>query len=438
MYDINIVLAYGVTFGILLMSILYTTIRYIYIKELFYLAYCLMQIFSLGYIITYSQLFFIPVIFEDIFLVFATIFAIVFAFAFFKVEFIPTFKNTKQLLYFTAFFIFALATVFYHYVLFEYLPYSVIYFLLFISVIFNINKGLKATLIYVLGWSFVCLFLYIMQIKSLYIQSGYIDLVLIAFAIEAVLFTLSLANKYKELKLQNLNYENMLLHQNRLAKSGSMIVNIAHQWRQPLNSLSYILINLKSKYESDNLTKEYFYKKFNQANEQLQFMSKTIDDFKDFYTPSKKKEEFYIKDSIQKAFTILNADIKQKRVNVSFDFHANEFLKVYGISNELSQVILTLIKNSIDAVKNENEPFIRVDVSSDSTWIKIEIEDNGRGVKAKDIPNLFKAYYTTKKKGFGIGLYLVKTIIEDSFMGKVEVKALKKGIKFIIFLEKSF
>ncbi|MFV0564190.1 sensor histidine kinase [Malaciobacter mytili] len=310
--------------------------------------------------------------------------------------------------------------------------------MLFISVIFNINKGLKATLIYVLGWSFVCLFLYIMQIKSLYIQSGYIDLVLIAFAIEAVLFTLSLANKYKELKLQNLNYENMLLHQNRLAKSGSMIVNIAHQWRQPLNSLSYILINLKSKYESDNLTKEYFYKKFNQANEQLQFMSKTIDDFKDFYTPSKKKEEFYIKDSIQKAFTILNADIKQKRVNVSFDFHANEFLKVYGISNELSQVILTLIKNSIDAVKNENEPFIRVDVSSDSTWIKIEIEDNGRGVKAKDIPNLFKAYYTTKKEGFGIGLYLVKTIIEDSFMGKVEVKALKKGIKFIIFLEKSF
>lgn len=67
MYDINIVLAYGVTFGILLMSILYTAIRYIYIKELFYLAYCLMQIFSLGYIITYSQLFFIPVIFEDIF-----------------------------------------------------------------------------------------------------------------------------------------------------------------------------------------------------------------------------------------------------------------------------------------------------------------------------------------------------------------------------------
>ncbi|AXH08454.1 histidine kinase [Malaciobacter halophilus] len=438
MYDINIVLAYGVTFGVLLMSILFTAIRYIYVKELFYLAYCLMQFFSLIYIVTYSQLFDIPIIIEQISLVFATIFAIAFAFAFFKVELIPTFKTKKELLIFTALLIFVLATVFYHYVLFEYLPYTVVYFLLFLSVLFNINDGVKPTFIYVIGWSFVCLFLYIMQFKTLYVKSGYIDLVLVAFAIEAVLFTVSLANKYKELKTQNLNYENMLLHQSRLAKSGSMIGNIAHQWRQPLNNLSYILMNIKTRFENGKLKQDYFNQKFSQANEQLQFMSKTIDDFKDFYTPSKNKEDFLVKESINKALTILSASLKQQRVDLNLTFHTSEVSRIFGISNEFSQVVLTLIKNSIEALVDEQTPKIYIDVYSNHSSLVIKIKDNGKGVLPKDLPKLFKPYFTTKEDGFGIGLYLVKTIIEDSFKGTIEAKPLKKGLEFIITIEKSF
>ncbi|SKB73671.1 sensor histidine kinase [Malaciobacter marinus] len=438
MFDINIVLAYGVTFGILLMSILFTAIRYVYLKELFYLAYCLMQIFSLAYIVIYSQFFEIPPIFKEISLGFATIFAIIFAFAFFKVEFIPIFKSIKELMIFTAFLIFVLATVFYHYMLFEYLPYSVVYFLLFLSVIFNIKDGVKPTLIYVVGWSFVCLFLYIIQFKTLYVRSGYVDLVLVAFAIEAILFTFSLANKQKELKNQNINYENMLLHQSRLAKSGAMIGNIAHQWRQPLNNLSYIFMNIKTRFENGKLKQDYFDQKFMQANEQLQFMSKTIDDFKDFYTPSKNKEDFLVKESINKALTILNASLKQQRVDLTLTFHTSEVSKIYGISNEFSQVILTLIKNSIEALSNQEYPKIDINVYSNHSSLIVKVRDNGAGISKKELPKLFKPYFTTKEDGFGIGLYLVKTIIEDSFKGTIEAKPLEKGLEFIITIEKSF
>lgn len=437
MYDINIVLAFGITFGILIMTIVYTFIRYIYSKEMFYISYCLMQIFSLIFIVSYSKFFDIPVIVEELSLLFATLSALVFAVRFYEGRFIPTFKSFKELIINTFLLNVIILSSFYHYMLFEYLPYTIIYAILFVSVAFNIKKGFKPTLIYVVGWSLFCFILFVFDFKAYYIEQGFMDIVLLAFAIEAVLFTLSIAYKYSSLQKQTKSFENMLLQQSRLAKSGEMIENITHQFRQPLNNISYILINMKKRFENRKLDEKYFQKKVLQANEQLEFLSKTIDDFKEFYDPSKTKEDFSVRESIDNVFTILSADLKKRNISFSVDYKVNEDIKVFGIKNELSQVILALVSNSIEVLKDIEKPFVNIIVDASNAEVILKVEDNGKGIKKKNLEKIFEPYFTTKEEGSGIGLYLVKLIIQNSFNGKIDVQNSKEGALFTLFIEKS-
>lgn len=434
MFDTNTILIYGFTFGIVAMTIFYTLIRGIYSKEYIYLSYALMQIFSLLFIVSRSQIFFINDFLQELSLTFATLFAFAFAVGFYQGNFFPKINNQKELLGYTFIFISLVLTAFYHYMLFEYLPYTVIYFVLFISVAFNYAQGVKPTFIYVIGWSLLCAFLYFTNFKESYILHGYIDIVLVAFCVEAILFTLSVAYKYNELHNENKDYQQQLLQQSRLVQTGQMIANITHQYRQPLNNLSYILINLNNAFKNDKLTSEYFDNKLNQAQSQLSFMSKTIDDFKDFYTPSKEKKDFLAIEAINKAITILQSDLKQMNIELQIDV-ANEHIRVYGIENELSQVMVILLSNAKEALSNEKNPKISINLFSNSSEVIIEVLDNGSGLKNPD--KIFTPYYTTKNEGFGIGLAMAKTIMEQSFQGKIQAQNTKEGTKFTLFFEKS-
>ncbi|MBD3831166.1 MAG: sensor histidine kinase, partial [Arcobacter sp.] len=266
MFDINTILFYGITFGILIMTIVYTFIRYLYSKEIFYISYCFMQIFSLIFIISYSKLFTISYFIQELSLVIASIFAMIFAINYYEGKFLPKITNYKELIINTFLLNVVILTAFYHYVLFEYLPYTIIYAILFVSLIFNLKQGFKPALIYVIGWSVFCILLFIFDFKDFYTQRGYFDLVLLVFAIEAMLFTISIAYKYNDLKIKNKNFEKMVIQQSKFVKSGEMIANITHQFRQPLNNISYILMNLKKRFENKNLDEFYFDKKINQAN----------------------------------------------------------------------------------------------------------------------------------------------------------------------------
>lgn len=125
-------------------------------------------------------------------------------------------------------------------------------------------------------------------------------------------------------------------------------------------------------------------------------------------------------------------------MHLNINFNTSEVTKVYGVANEFSQVILILLKNAIEASKDEKNPIINIEVSSQNGLIKIEIIDNGIGVSKTNFVKLFKPYFSTKKEGFGIGLYMVKLIIEKSFNAEIKADSLEKGMKFSIFLEKSF
>ncbi|MCG3659375.1 HAMP domain-containing histidine kinase [Aliarcobacter butzleri] len=419
------------------MTIAYTLIRYIYSKEIFYISYCFMQIFSLVYIVAYSKLYQISYFVQEFSLVLASVFAVIFAVNYYEGKFLPKVSNYKELILNTFLLNVVILTAFYHYILFEYLPYTIIYAILFISIIFNLKQGFKPTLIYVIGWSIFCIILFIFDFKNRYIGLGYFDLVLVVFALEAMLFTISIAYKYNDLKKQNKEFEKMVLQQSKFVKSGEMIANITHQFRQPLNNISYILINLKKRFESEKLDKIFFDKKVNQANEQVSFLSKTIDDFKEFYLQEKEKDDFLVKDSIQNALTILNPDLQKDNINLNLKFETFEDIKIFGVKNELSQVILSLVSNSIDALKNRHNPKISINVVSSSAEVIIEILDNAGGIKAKNLKKIFEPYFSTKDEGTGIGLYLSKIIIEESFGGKLQVQNIKDGAKFSIFIEKA-
>ena len=437
MYDLTTVLSYGITFGILMMTIVYTFIRYIYSKELFYLSYCFMQVFSLSYIILYSKFFYYELFFQDFSLFFATLSALVFAVRFYEGKFIPKITNNKELILNTLLLIFIILTAFYHYLLFEYLPYTIIYAILFVSIVFNLNQGFKATAIYVIGWSVICLILYILNFKTYFKMHTHLDLVLLAFAMEAILFTISVAYKYNLLKKENVEIESMLLQQSKLAQSGEMIANITHQFRQPLNNLSYILINLKNKYKNNNLEKDYFERKTSQANEQIEYLSNTIENFKNFYTESKEKEDFEIREVIQNSLSILNSDIKKIEVNIDLIFNTNEHVKIFGIKNELAQVLIAIISNALHAVKTIENRKIAIEINSNTADVILTIKDNGEGIKSKLLDKIFEPYFTTKSTGTGLGLYLSKMIIEKSFKGKLNVKSNPKGTTFYINIEKS-
>ncbi|WP_298751068.1 ATP-binding protein [uncultured Arcobacter sp.] len=437
MYDLTAALSYGITFGILIMTVVYTFIRYIYSKELFYLSYFFMQFFSLLYIVLYSELFYKTVFLQDLSLFLATIFAIVFAIRFYEGKFLPEITNNTELIINTLLLIFIILTAFYHYILFEYLPYTIIYAILFISIIFNLKQGFKASSIYVIGWSLICLILYILDFKTYFKTHTNLDLVLIAFAIEAILFTISVAYKYNLLKKENVEIESMLLQQSKLAQSGEMIANITHQFRQPLNNLSYILINIKKKYENNLLEKEYFDKKTSQANEQIEFLSNTIENFRNFYTNNKDKEDFEIKEVIENSLTILHADIKKTEVDLKSTFNTNEQVRVHGIKNELAQVIVAIISNALDAIKDIENPKIIIEIDSNNADVTLSIKDNANGIKPKILNKIFEPYFSTKADGTGLGLYLSKMIIEKSFQGSIDVESSQEGTTFYIKIEKT-
>ena len=176
-YDVNLILFYGITFGILIMTIVYTFIRYIYSKEIFYISYCFMQVFSLIYIVAYSKLFQITLFIQDLSLLIASISALLFAVTFYEGKFLPKITNYKELITNTILLNVVILTAFYHYMLFEYIPYTIIYGILFMSIIFNLKQGFKPTLIYVIGWSVFCVLLFVLDFKNYYVQKQYFDLV---------------------------------------------------------------------------------------------------------------------------------------------------------------------------------------------------------------------------------------------------------------------
>jgi len=245
----------------------------------------------------------------------------------------------------------------------------------------------------------------------------------------------TLDKKVEEQTLQNAKQDRLIQHQAKMAELGDMIGNIAHQWRHPLTRLSLLLQNLKLYKKKNKLNDDILYDIIEKANKQIEFMSSTIDNFKEFYKTDKTKEYFTIKNSLDDILNIIGSVIEHS--NIALNITGDQTIKIYGIKNQFSQVLLNLIVNAKDAIEENNidNGYIDISIKNIDNKLIIEIKDNGKGINKDILKDIFEPYFTTKKdKGTGIGLYLCKTIIEDEMQGILKVKNIDNGVLFKIVL----
>ena len=230
---------------------------------------------------------------------------------------------------------------------------------------------------------------------------------------------------------KNEEKQKVMFWQSRLASLGEMLANIAHQWRQPLTELNLTLFSMKkAALKRDDTEVEKLY---GDSKSVIQNMSNTIDDFTNFFKPNKSQEYFKIADSINESLSILEQLLEKEMVSVKVDI---EVIEVFGIANELSQVIINLLKNSVDAFVNSGVLIreINVSVKRDGEFASIEFQDNAGGIKEKSLYKIFEPYYTTKHKsqGTGLGLFMSKMICEKGLDGSINVESKKSMTIFTI------
>jgi len=244
----------------------------------------------------------------------------------------------------------------------------------------------------------------------------------------------TLEKRVKKEIAKNEQKQKIMFWQSRLASLGEMLANIAHQWRQPLTELSLTLFTLKKAALGGN--ENEVKKLYNESKNIIKNMSNTIEDFTNFFKPDKEKQHFKIAESIKEAIQILEKLITAEMISIKTDF---EDFEVLGIMNELSQVIVNLIKNSRDAFVYNSILMREINISvkkekSNGEFAVIEIEDNAGGIKDKDIYKIFEPYFTTKhtSQGTGLGLFMSKMICENGLNGTIDVKTKKGTTTFII------
>jgi PAS domain S-box-containing protein len=233
------------------------------------------------------------------------------------------------------------------------------------------------------------------------------------------------------------NQQNLLVEQSKSAAMGEMISMIAHQWRQPLQAVSILIQKLPLlKMVNGDISDEILDDVVNQVSSQLDYMSKTIDDFRDYFKPNKRKEEVYIKNVIEKSMDFLAYSFKLNSIKINYENSSTSSLEIY--LNEIVQVFINLAKNSSDAMieKNIENREINIKTYENEKYLFIEFEDNAGGIKDSVIGKIFDPYFSTKsnKNGTGLGLYMSKTIIEEHSGGKINVYNTDVGTKFVIKL----
>ncbi len=247
----------------------------------------------------------------------------------------------------------------------------------------------------------------------------------------------TLEEKIKAAIEKNKKDQLIMMQQSRLAQMGEVVSMIAHQWKQPLNSLGILNSTIVSKYKNGRLTMETMIKFEEKSKKLIQQMSKTIDDFRTFFKPEKKKIKFHIEDTLEHSFELMRPILKHHHIKLSMDMQKKNF-KIYGYPNELSQAIINIINNSKDALieKNNKDKIVMVKLKYINNEAILTIEDNAGGIPNDILPKIFDPYFTTKenKNGAGIGLYMTKIIIEKHMDGKIEATNTKDGAKIKIII----
>ena len=260
--------------------------------------------------------------------------------------------------------------------------------------------------------------------------------------------------RVKEEIEKNRQKDAFIIQQNKLASMGGMLGSIAHQWRQPLNNVQLILHFIRDNCGQKEFSKEMLQDYINRAKTQIEYMSQTIDDFRNFYKPSKSKNYFSLEESIKTTLKLVEDQFYNNDIQI--EFFCKEKIILNSYENELKQSILNILNNAKDAIiqRKEKENFeAAIDIvikkvagskvkdivenfDSKKNFAIISIENNGGNIDEKIIDRIFEPYFTTKfeTQGTGIGLYMSKVIIEKNLKGKISVQNIPNGVVFELIL----
>ena len=220
-----------------------------------------------------------------------------------------------------------------------------------------------------------------------------------------------------------------LQQQSKMAAMGEMIGAIAHQWRQPLNVLSINIQNLEYDYEEKLIDEKFVHEFIEKNSHTIDFMSRTIDDFRNFFRVDKEKTIFSVKNAVESSLSMQSAQLEHHSVVLSL---TGDDFEINGYESEFLQVILNLVNNAKDALLDANieSPKIEIFLKDKCVYIK----DNAGGIPKEVINRIFEPYFTTKEqgKGTGMGLYVSKMIIEDNMGALLKVSNEDDGAVFII------
>jgi len=247
-------------------------------------------------------------------------------------------------------------------------------------------------------------------------------------------FNATLRSKVAKALEESKQKDKALLQQSRLAQMGEMLSLIAHQWRQPLSEVSAIFMELESASKFGKASREMIAYSAQEADKLLCYMSRTIDDFRHFFKPSKDKERFLIHEACQEALSLSSALLKNAHIALHVKVESD--LEVEGYPNEYAQVVLNLLINAKEALQSRKTltPSIMLEVTRTREGRTcVRISDNAGGIDTSVFDALFEPYVSTKTtSGSGLGLYMSKMIIEQNMGGKLSVTNTNEGACFCI------
>jgi PAS domain S-box-containing protein len=239
--------------------------------------------------------------------------------------------------------------------------------------------------------------------------------------------------------IDNLKHANdVITVQSKIVAMGEMIGNIAHQWRQPLNLISTKATGAIFQKEIGSLDDEQLVKSLESINDTAQYLSKTIDTFRNFIKSSSEKQTITttMQEEINAAISLIDASFHTYFINIEIELE-EEPIEIVLAEGELTQVVINILNNAKDILVENNEDenrFVQLNMTKEENNIIITITDNAGGVPEDILPRIFEPYFTTKhqSQGTGLGLNMSYKIVTESMGGKLYVQNIEDGAKFFI------